>query len=66
MYLRLDSMGSRQDRVVRAILQMFPGKTQTVLFYADTRQRVGTLCLMDDLLLTELNQRLGQENVVPK
>ena len=66
LYLRLDSMGSRQDRVVRAILQMFPGKTQTVLFYADTRQRVGTLCLMDDLLLTELNQRLGQENVVPK
>ena len=66
LYLRLDSMGSRQDRVVRAILQMFPGKTQTVLFYADTRQRVGTLCLMDDLLLTELTQRLGQENVVPK
>ena len=66
LYLRLDSVGSRQDRVVRAILQMFPGKTQTVLFYADTRQRVGTLCLMDDLLLTELTQRLGQENVVPK
>ena len=66
LYLRLDTMGSRQDRKIRAILQMFPGRTQTVLFYADTRQRVGTLCLMDPMLLAELTEQLGQENVVPK
>ncbi len=66
LYLRLDSLGSRQDRRIRAILQMFPGATQTVLFYADSRQRVGIGCLMDPLLLQELTERLGKENVVAK
>ncbi len=66
LYLRLDTLGSRQDKRIRAILRMFPGQTQTVLFYADTRQRVGTRCLMDPLLLAELREQLGQENVVPK
>ncbi len=66
LYLRLDTMGGHQDRRVRAVLQMFPGRTQTVLFYADTRQRVGTFCLMDSMLLTELEELLGRENVVPK
>ncbi len=66
LYLRLPTMGSAQDRRIRAILHMFPGRTQTVLFYADTRQRVGIGCLMDPLLLEELRQRLGEENVVAK
>jgi DNA polymerase-3 subunit alpha len=66
LYLRLDTMGGRQDQKIRAVLTMFPGETQTVLFYADTRQRVGTRCLLDPLLLEELLERLGQENVVLK
>ena len=66
LYLRLPTMGGRQDRRIRAILQMFPGTTQTVLFYADTRQRAGIGCQMDPMLLTELVEQLGQENVVPK
>lgn len=66
LYLRLDTMGGKQDKRVRAILRMFPGELNTVLFYADTRQRVGTRCLMDPLLLEELMARLGQENVVLK
>lgn len=66
LYLRLDTMGGRQDRKVRPVLQMFPGRTQTVLFYADTRQRLGTACLIDQMLLDELVELLGQENVVLK
>jgi DNA polymerase-3 subunit alpha len=66
LYLRLPTMGTNQDRRVRAVLQMFPGKVQTVLFYADTRQRVGIGCQMDPLLLEELCDLLGQENVVAK
>ncbi len=66
LYLRLNAMGTPQDRRVRAVLQMFPGTTQTVLFYADTRQRVGIGCLMDTMLLSELIALLGQDNVVTK
>ena len=66
LYLRLDTMGGKQDKKIRAILQMFPGELNTVLFYADTRQRVGTRCLIDPLLLEELMTRLGEENVVLK
>ena len=66
LYLRLDTMGGRQDKLIRAILQMFPGELPAVLFYADTRQRVGTRCLLDPLMLEELMGRLGEENVVLK
>ena len=59
-------MGSGTDRRVRAILQMFPGQTQTVLFYADTRRRAGIGCLMDEMLLQELREVLGPDNVVAK
>ena len=66
LYLRLPTMGGSVDRRTRAVVQMFPGDTQTVLFYADTRARVGTRCLMDPLMLRELQELLGQENVVTK
>ena len=66
IYLRLPTMGGNEDRRVRAILQMFPGKTQAVLFYADTRQRAGIGVLPDRLLLEELQRVLGEDNVVTK
>jgi DNA polymerase-3 subunit alpha len=66
LYLRLPTMDTPQDRRVRAVLQMFPGSTQTVLFYADTRQRVGIGCVMDPMLLKEVRELLGEENVVAK
>ena len=66
LYLRLPTMGNGTDRRVRAILQMFPGQTQTVLFYADTRRRAGIGCLMDEMLLQELREVLGPDNVVAK
>ena len=66
LYLRLPTQNSREDRKTRAILQMFPGSVQTVLFYADTRQRAGIGCMMDPMMLEELKLVLGQENVVAK
>lgn len=66
LYLRLPSMGSRKDEKTRAVLQMFPGNTQAVLFYADTRQRVGTGCGVEEIMVQELKELLGEENVVLK
>lgn len=66
LYLQLPSESHWLNRQVRAVLNMFPGKTPVVLFYQDTRLRRQTHCLTDQDLLTELRQLLGEDNVVLK
>lgn len=66
LYLRLDSETDNKYRKVKAILNMFPGETSVVLFFADTRQRRGTRASLDAAMLEELEQLLGKENVVLK
>ena len=51
---------------IRAILNMFPGQSQVVVYFADTKQRRGSICALDSRMLTELNNVLGNENVVIK
>ena len=66
LYLRLPS---EQDRIypkIKAILNMFPGESGVVLYFADTRQRRGTRCLLAESMLNELKNVLGGENVVLK
>jgi len=66
LYLRLPS---EQDRIypkIKAILNMFPGDSGVVLYFADTKQRRGTRCLLADGMLKELKNVLGNENVVLK
>ena len=66
LYLKLENMEGRQFRKLKPILHMFPGNTKTVLFFADTKKRMGTTCLAADLLLEELQELLGQDCVVLK
>ncbi len=66
LYLKLPAMDSREFRKLKPILHMFPGNTKTVLFFADTKQRMGTTCLIDEYLLQELRELLGEPNVVLK
>ena len=66
LYLRLPS---EQDRVypkIKAILNMFPGENGVVLYFADTKQRRGTRCMLADSMLQELKNVLGSENIVLK
>lgn len=66
LYLRLPSQDSREFRKLRPIFHMFPGSSKVVLFFADTRKRMGNSCLIDESLLQELRELLGEENVVLK
>ena len=66
LYLQLPSEGSGEDRRVRAVLQMFPGKMPVVLYYADTKIRRQTWCQPREDLLLELKTILGEKNVVLK
>ena len=66
LYLRLPSEEGPLFGKVRAILNMFPGDKQVVVYFADTKQRRGSMCALDSRMLAELSQVLGQENVVVK
>ena len=66
LYLRLDSEDSAQYQPVKASLQMFPGETAVVLYFADTGVRRGTRCALDEQLLQRLKQLLGEGNIVLK
>ena len=66
LYLRLPSEKHPDYRKVKAILNMFPGSDSVVLFFADTRGRRGTRCALDERMLGELRNRLGEGNVVLK
>ena len=66
LYLRLPSEDDPRYPKVKAILNMFPGESQVVLFFADTKQRRGTRCVLMDSMLEELQNVLGDGNVVMK
>ena len=66
LYLRLPSEQDKRYAKVKAILNMFPGDSTAVLYFADTRQRRGTRVVLMDSMLRELNNVLGEGNVVIK
>ena len=66
LYLRLPEEQCIQYRKVKAIINMFPGESRVVIFFADTRKRVSARCLLRNSMLGELRALLGEENVVLK
>jgi len=51
---------------VRAIVNMFPGDRTVKVFFADTRKLMGTKASLDNAMLAELRDLLGESNVVLK
>ena len=66
LYLKLPTEDSPLFGKIRAILAMFPGENTVVVYFADTKQRRGSRCGLDDRMLQELERLLGQGNVVVK
>ena len=66
LYLRLDTEDDVVFPKVRAIINMFPGDKQVVVYFADTKQRRGAKCDIDPRMLEELKNLLGEENVIVK
>jgi DNA polymerase-3 subunit alpha len=66
LYLRLPSEDTLAYRKTKAIINMFPGTMPVVLYFADTKCKRGAVCGVTSALLTELEELLGAENVVPK
>ena len=66
LYLRLPSQEGKLFPKIRAILNMFPGESQAVLFFADTKVRLGKRCQLAQSMVGELKNVLGEANVVLK
>ena len=66
LYIRMPSREDPRLRKVELVLSFFPGESQAVLYFADTKKRYGTRCLLHPALIQDLKERLGEENVVVK
>ena len=66
LYLKLPTEEGQLFSKIKAILNMFPGDNDVVLYFADTKLRRGTRCALENSLLAELERVLGRENVVLK
>ena len=66
LYLKINSEGDPVYRKVKAILNMFPGESNAVLYFADTKLRRGTRCAMAESMIRELRSLLGDPSVVIK
>ena len=66
LYLRLPSEAGKLYQKTKAILNMFPGDSQVVLYFADTKARRGTRCALLEPMLQELRRLLEDANVVIK
>ena len=66
LYLRLPTENCREYKKVRAIVNMFPGDSAVVVFFADSRKRQGARCLLRNSMIDELKNVLGEANVVLK
>ena len=66
LYLRLPSEEDPIFRKVKAIINMFPGESKAVVYFADTKLRRGALCNLDSRMLQELENLLGNGNVIVK
>ena len=66
LYLKLPSENAPQYRKVKAIVNMFPGSSDVVIYFADTGLRRGSRCALAENMLAELKNLLGKENVVIK
>ena len=66
LYLRLPGEEGMLYPKIQCILNMFPGDSTAVLYFADTRRRRGTRCCIRESMLSELKNVLGEANVVLK
>ncbi len=66
LWLQLKSEQDPNFRKVRAIVNMFPGNSQIKVFFADTRKIRGAQAALDQDMIAELRNLLGEENVVLK
>jgi len=63
LYIKLRS---DQFPWLRKLFQMFPGEDRAIIYFSDTEQRKSATCILHTALVAELQEKLGERNVVLK
>ena len=63
LWLRLASADARLLRRIELLQEMFPGREQMIVYFADTGRKLAADCVIMDSLVRELRELLGEENV---
>ena len=66
LWVRLPSRGDPLFHRLELLLTMFPGRSPMVVYFSDTKKRLGARCVVHEALVRELTELLGRENVVVK
>ncbi|MPM53220.1 DNA polymerase III subunit alpha [bioreactor metagenome] len=69
IYLRLPSKGTKIEKRIMALLDIFEGSTPVIVYYGDEKKSYrlsGLGCAPDDKLIAELRHLAGEDNVVYK
>ena len=66
LWLQLTGLEDPRLQKVRAIVNMFPGDSMVKIFLADTRKVMAGRAALDERMLQELKNILGEKNIVVK
>lgn len=66
LYVKLPSADHPAYERIKLIMMMFPGDEQMILFFEDTKKRLGARCIIHEALFRELVEMLGEDNVIIK
>ena len=66
LWLKLPSQSDPAFHHLELVLTMFPGTDPLVVYFADTKKRMGARCLIHPALIREMQETLGEKNVVVK
>ncbi|MEG0035108.1 MAG: DNA polymerase III subunit alpha [Oscillospiraceae bacterium] len=66
LWLRFPTKDDPRMKRLELILEMFEGDERMIIYFEDTQKRMTARCTIHDALIRELNEMLGQENVVIK
>jgi DNA polymerase-3 subunit alpha len=66
LYVKVPSEEDALFERLKLILVMFPGDDQMVIYFEDTKKRLGARCVIHEALTEELRNMFGPDNVVIK
>ncbi|MCL2408313.1 MAG: DNA polymerase III subunit alpha [Oscillospiraceae bacterium] len=64
IFVKISSEESEEYERFKLVLDMFPGREKMVMYFDDTKKKIGTNCVIHQALVTELQEMLGLDSVV--
>ena len=64
IYVKMLSTDTEKLDKLKLVLEMFVGTSQLIIYFADTKKRLGGACLIHPSLIAELKEMFGDNNVV--